>query len=194
MNKFLAMLPFVIGTTAMSFTVNADEYVLDSDASSINFATIKKAYTVEPANLTNVEGKLDDDGAFSITSPLNSISTGIPIRDERLNALFFNAQSFPTLSVAGTFPMDEVEKSGRQMQVSLPVKVTLHGKTVDVNFDVNVLKLGETLVAYTYKPTIISGSSFGIPTENLNKLAETVGSIPLSDTVPVNVSLVFNKK
>lgn len=111
-----------------------------------------------------------------------------------MNALFFNSKAFPSLSVSGTFPLEEVEKSGRQTQVSVPVKVTLHGKTIEMNMDVNVLKFGDTLVAYTYKPAVVSGASFGIPTANLNKLAETVGNIPLSDTVPVNVSLVFDKK
>lgn len=85
MNKLFATLAFIVGTTSATFSVSADEYILDSDASTISFATIKKAYTVEPANLTKVEGTLDENGAFTVTSPLTSISTGIPIRNDRLN-------------------------------------------------------------------------------------------------------------
>lgn len=181
-------------TLIPSLSFAANEYTVDSDASSISFATIKKSYVVEPATLGGITGNVDATGNFSVTVPFSSLATGVPIRDERLNNLFFEAGNFPMLKVEGTVSMADLDTSNVLLQKPIPAKVTLFGNTQDVTLNMNIIKSGDDIFAFTYKPVIISSSTFGIPEENLKKVSETVENIAISDTVPVNVSLVFREK
>ncbi|PKF50419.1 YceI family protein [Enterovibrio nigricans] len=177
-----------------SLTFASSDYTVVSDASSISFATIKKTYVVEPANLSGLEGSVDASGKFSITAPISSVSTGIPIRNQRLNDLFFDSKKFPSLKVEGHVDMAGLDKNGTMLQQSIPAKVTLFGNTKDITLDMNIIKTDDSIFAFTYKPVIISGAIFGIPEENLEKVSATVGNIDISSTVPVSVSLVFKEK
>ncbi|KXF83129.1 YceI family protein [Enterovibrio coralii] len=177
-----------------SLAFASSDYTIVSDASSISFATIKKTYVVEPATLSGVKGSVDASGKFSVTAPLSSISTGIPIRNQRLNELFFDSSKFPMLKVEGQVDMAALDKNDAMLQQSIPAKVTLFGNTKDVTLDMNIIKADDNIFAFTYKPVIISGATFGIPEDNLKKVSATVGNIDISSTVPVNVSLVFAEK
>ncbi|CZF85710.1 YceI family protein [Grimontia marina] len=177
-----------------SLALASNDYALDSEASSISFATIKKSYVIEPANLSGIEGSVDASGNFSVAAPLSSISTGIPIRNQRLNDLFFDSNKFPTLKVEGQVSMEGLVKNSTQLQQAIPAKVTLFGNTKEVTLNMNIVKSGDNIFAFTTKPVIISGATFGIPKENLEAVSATVGNIDISSTVPVNVSLVFKEK
>ncbi|CZF82277.1 YceI-like domain protein [Grimontia celer] len=177
-----------------SLAFASNDYAVDSEASSISFATIKKTYVVEPANLSGLEGSVDASGSFSITAPLSSIATGIPIRNQRLNDLFFDSKKFPMLKVEGQVSIESLDESGAQLQQAIPAKVTLFGNTKDVTLNMNIIKSGDNIFAFTTKPVIISGAKFAIPEENLKAVSATVGNIDISSTVPVNVSLVFKEK
>ncbi|MDD1779797.1 YceI family protein [Enterovibrio sp. ZSDZ35] len=176
-----------------SLAFASDDYTIVSDASSISFATIKKTYVVEPATLSGVEGQVDANGSFRITAPISSVSTGIPIRNQRLNELFFDSKKFPTLTVEGQVDMAGLDKNGTMLQQSIPAKVTLFGNTKDITLDMNIIKTDDSIFAFTYKPVIISGATFGIPEQNLKDVSATVGNIDISSTVPVSVSLVFKE-
>lgn len=80
----------------------ASDYVLDSSLSSISFATIKKQFVVEPASINTLSGQLKDNGQFQISVDLKGISTGVPIRDTRLNEIFFDSMTYPTVSITGS--------------------------------------------------------------------------------------------
>ncbi|EEY73258.1 hypothetical protein VHA_001111 [Grimontia hollisae CIP 101886] len=90
--------------------------------------------------------------------------------------------------------MADLDKANALLQQAIPAKVTLFGNTQDVTLNMNIIKSEDDIFAFTYKPVIINGATFGIPAENLKKVAETVGNIAISDTVPVNVNLVFREK
>ena len=179
-----------VALLTLSFQASAaDQYKVDSENSTINFATIKKQYVVEPAEFTNISGMLNEDGSFSVKAALSSINTGISIRNTRLNEIFFQSGSNPDVSISGNVSLDGVEDANQ----SIPVNVSLNGNSKELTVPVTVLKNDDQIIAYIVKPLIVKASDFGIPVENLNKLAETVGGIPLSDTVPVSFVLVFNK-
>lgn len=181
-------------TLSSSLAFASDNYFVDSEASSISFATIKKSYIVEPATISGIEGSVDASGKFSVTAPLSSISTGIPIRNQRLKDLFFETKTFPMVKVEGQVSMQDLDKSGALLQQSIPATVTLFGNTKEVTLDMNVIKDDDNIFAFTYKPIVISAATFSIPESNLKAVSETVGNIDISSTVPVNVSLVFKEK
>ncbi|ENM5760318.1 YceI family protein, partial [Vibrio mimicus] len=79
----------------------SDGYTLDSKVSSVSFATIKSQYVVEPAVFGNLSGSIDENGSFEISIDINSINTGISIRDTRLSDILFESFKYPKVNVVG---------------------------------------------------------------------------------------------
>ncbi|WP_117232499.1 YceI family protein [Vibrio maerlii] len=192
MKKAGTLLSLLMATTSFS-TISASYYQVNEELSTVNFATIKKQYIVEPSVITGVSGQVGDDGMLMIEIPLSSLDTGVSIRNDRLNDLFFNNKQFPNVEVSAKVP-DEVMKEGDMvMQKMVPASVKLYGQSMDVIFTVNIMKSGDHMMVSTVKPTVINGLDFGIPKESLEKVSNTVGDIAISTSVPVNFSLVLKK-
>ncbi|PAW07634.1 YceI family protein [Vibrio sp. V1B] len=169
----------------------ADSYTLDSDLSSLSFATIKKQYIVEPATIDTLSGTLNSDGQFDVAIDLNSINTGIPIRNTRLNEIFFESTKHAPVTVTGKVDWASLGEGSHKVKV--PAEVTLFSKTKSVEFPVVVLNAGNTVMVSSSAPVIIGAGDFGIPTDNLTNLAATVGGIKISDRVPLTLNLTFKK-
>lgn len=190
-NRLLTALSLIlISNIALS---SPNGFKVNSDLSSLSFATIKLEYIVEPAKITNISGQIDEQGTLNIVVPINNIDTGVGIRNQRLSELFFNAVDFPDVTVTTELPTDLLREDSFMRQMTLPARVTLFGETKELNFTVNVLKRGGDIAVSTVTPTIVSAKQFGIPTDNLNALATTVGGIAISDNVPVTFSLMLNQ-
>lgn len=168
-------------------------YTIDETVSTVNFATIKKQYVVEQASVSHISGRVSESGELTASVPLSKISTGISIRDDRLNQLFFNSAAFPNIGVTSNIPADLLKADSVVKQITLPVSLTIMGTTQTVDMTLNVVKSGDIVAVSSARPVIIRASAFGIPTDNLTQLAATVGGIAISDTVPVNISLVLKK-
>lgn len=169
----------------------ADNYTLDSNFSSVSFATIKNQFVVEPAIIDTLSGTLDNNGKFDVVIDLNSVETGIPIRNTRLNEIFFESAKHAPVKVVGKVDWSALGEGSHK--VIVPAEVTLFGKTKSVEFPVVVLNAGNTVMVSSSAPVIIGASDFGIPTENLTNLAATVGGIKISDRVPLTLNLTFKK-
>ena len=166
-------------------------YEIVPERSSLSFSTIKNQYIVETASITPSEGTLDKNGFFSITLPIDSIDTGISIRDERLKSLFFDIKSHSQVHVSGKIDLNLL--SNEPELISLPVNVQMYGKVNSIIFPVVIMKSNEHMLVSSYSQRIIHASDFGIPSDNLVKLAATVGGIKISDNVPVSFTLTFGK-
>ncbi|TWD40953.1 polyisoprenoid-binding protein YceI [Vibrio crassostreae] len=170
---------------------SSDNYTLDSKLSSVSFATIKNQFVIEPATINTLSGMLDNNGQFDIHVNLNGIDTGIPIRNMRLNDLFFETGKQSPVKVEGNIDWNSLTEGSHKE--SLYAKVTLFGKTKLVKFPVVILNAGNTIMVSSSAPVIISASDFGIPSKNLIALADTVGGIKISDRVPLTLNLTFSK-
>lgn len=168
-------------------------YSLDSELSALSFATTKLQYVIEPASITGLTGGTDQSGKLKIEVPIANLDTGVPIRNERLNKLFFTSEVFPTAIVEASIPGGILDKSLVVTQQTIPAKVTLFGNSQDIQFKVNIVKTNDVLAVSTVAPVIVRGSGFGIPADNLAALAQTVGGISISDAVPVTFSLILKK-
>ncbi|SQD78514.1 YceI family protein [Moritella yayanosii] len=169
----------------------SDQFNIMTDFSSVSFATIKKQFVVEPATISGLTGSLDDNGKFAITVPVINVETGIGIRNDRLNSLFFNSGLNPTVHITGQFELAALAQDITKLTV--PADVSFYGNKKTFNFPVIITKTKNTITVSSYAPVIVRASDFGIPTENLTKLAATVGGLALSDIIPLNINLVFKK-
>ena len=169
----------------------ADSYTLDSDLSSLSWATIKKQYIIEPATIDSLSGSLNSEGQFDVVIDLNSINTGIPIRNTRLNEVFFESAKHAPVQVTGKIDWTTLGEGSHKVKV--PAEVTLFGNTKSIEFPVVVLNAGNTVMVSSSAPVIIGAADFGIPSENLTKLSTLAGGIEVSDRVPLTLNLTFKK-
>lgn len=183
-----------IGFIAALFSVSAfsaHDYALDTDLSSVSFATIKKQYIVEPANISHLSGTLDDKGDFDIAIDVSSVDTGVQIRDSRLNEILFKSAIHPKVKVKGKVDLANLKDGSFKM--TIPVDVEFWGHTKVVEFPVVILKSNDYLMVSSSSPVVLSISDIGIPDSNLIELASKAGGISISDRVPVTISLMFKK-
>ncbi|WOG26629.1 YceI family protein [Endozoicomonas sp. 8E] len=190
--KMKKILLFLLVLTACGLS-NAAQYELNRDISRVSFATVKLEYVIEPASISSLTGSINETGLLTLDIPISGIDTGIGIRNERLNKLFFQSDLFPSAKVSAQISKSLLALGTVVKQLTVPAKVTLYGQTQELEFPVNVVKCGDLLSVASTEPVIIRASQFGVPAKNLTELAKTVGQIPISETVPVNFSLVFSK-
>ncbi|WP_461534977.1 YceI family protein [Spongorhabdus nitratireducens] len=170
----------------------AAEYTVNPALSQVSLATIKNQYVVEAATIGQLTGQIKD-GKIDIAIPVKAIETGIPIRDSRLNELFFEAIKFPHIKVSGQLESSAVEEAKGIITQTVAFEVEIYGQKRTYNTDVVVSWQQDQVLVASTKPVIISAADFGIPEANLINLAKTVGGIPISGTVPVNFTLVLDK-
>lgn len=166
-------------------------YTLDPKLSNITFATIKKQFVVEPASIKPMSGGLTEEGQFSIVLDLKSVSTGVAIRDQRLNELYFESMTFPEVKVSGQ--VESSMLSGDPKRTTVAAEVTLHGVTRTIDFPVIVVPSSGFVMVSSASTIVVNGADFGISTENLNKLSATVGGLAISDKIPLSFNLLFDQ-
>ncbi|MBD1558704.1 YceI family protein [Vibrio sp. S9_S30] len=171
-----------------------DQYLLDSDVSSVNFASIKKQYVVEPASFTGIDGRIDANGAFTLDIELASVDTLVPIRNQRLSELFFNTGKYPKATLSGRVDLTEISSLTQPTIKNIEATLNFYGIDKEVTLSLLIVNTPQYIVVSSVKPVIVSAASFGLPDANLTALSETVGAIAISPTVSVNASLVFKRK
>src|SRR5690606_19855903 len=95
MNKlnctFAAMTFMLAGHAAQ-----AADWQLNNDQSQLNFISTKKQNIAEIHHFGSLSGQLTETGAFTLNIDLDSVDTGVEIRDTRMKELLFNVMDFPT--------------------------------------------------------------------------------------------------
>lgn len=194
MKHLLTVFALVTAILTLPFQVlAAGHYKVDAKISTVSFATIKKQYIVEPAVVTGVSGSLDEQGNLKVTIPLKNLDTGVSIRNDRLNELFFQIANNPSVEVMAKVPAEIMKGDMVVTQATIPASVMLYGKTQNLDFMLNIVRAGDVISVSSVKPVIVDGISFGIPKESLAAVSKTVGDIAISSTVGVSVSLVLKK-
>jgi polyisoprenoid-binding protein YceI len=95
--------------------------------------------------VTNQIAVADDGATLTFTVPMDTISTGIDLRDEHMKSKFLHTDKYPTVSLSAprtslTFPANVNEASNG----TLKLPFTAHGVThdVDVTYEIRKTKTG----------------------------------------------------
>ncbi len=170
------------------------KYTIDNNNSIVNFSTIKKQYVIEPAIFKHIEGIIYNSGDIEISINLNSIDTKIPIRDTRIQDLFFKVVKFPQALIKAKIDMKEIKSISYYKKMEIPATLEFYGKTKKIKLNILVTKVYKNrLIVTSTQPVIINADDYGVPTENLVKLAKTVGGMNISNKAAVNFVLNFKK-
>jgi OmpA-OmpF porin, OOP family len=172
----------------------APSWTLDSANSTLTYQSVKKNTVIETNKLRNLTGTITADGQASVAVDLNSVDSGIDIRDVRMRFLFFETFKFPTATVAAKLDpaLFADLPSKRRMKFNLPFTLGLHGLTKDFRADVVVTWIGDGMVSVASdSPVEIKVEDFGLlaAITKLEQAGDVSNIVPIAS---VSFDFVFN--
>lgn len=178
----------LIGLGLWSNTALAN-WVLDSADSTLHFVSIKKGHVADVHALKTLSGELNPEGEGKLSIDLNSLDSGIEIRDQRMRDLLFEVGKFAKATV--TLNLQETSiKPGMQ---TIKALLDLHGKQQEISANVMVIETAERLYVHTTAPVILNAEDFDLAA-GITTLREIAGLDSISNAVPVTFSLSFQKQ
>ena len=167
---------------------------MDSSRSVLNITSVKNDRFAELFTFGDVTGDIDDaSGKATIDIALDSIDSGIKIRDERMRKYLFNTEEHKTARFTADVDLKSLESltAGEQRPVELKGELSLNGHTLPMIFETKVTRLaaGELSVA-TVTPGFIDVTRYKMA-PGIGKLRSLAGLNNISLAVPVTFSVVF---
>ncbi len=179
----------------LALPAQADWY-LDNESSRLSFISSKAGNFSEVHRFLTLHGRIDKQGAARLRIEMDSLSTGIPVRDERLRSLLFDVEQFPDALVMAQLdlgPMTDLAP-GAQLEIRLPVQVQIRDKKHGYMAELLVTRLDmQRFQVVTLAPLVLHAEHFGLEPgiEALRKVAR-LASISLS--VPVGAVMIFTSR
>ena len=180
------------GSTA---SANANWY-LDGESSRLSFISTKNTNISEVQRFLVLHGKVDPKGLAQVQVELESVNSGVPLRDERMRKELFEIQTFPEALITTQIDLRPINDlaPGAQLELRLPLTVDLHGKQHTYNAELLATRLDDRrFQVVTLEPLVINAEDFDLAPglERLRKLAD-LSAISLS--VPVGAVLIFTAR
>ena len=169
------------------------ESLLVADKSDIRFISVKNAAIAEVHHFRSLSGSIDGD-EVQVVIPLVDVETLIPIRNERMQKMLFETDSFPKATLSGSIDMAAVMalENGGFTEMAVNLVLDLHGKQQPISTTVGVSRLGDEIHVSTGQPIILNAASFGL-TPGIERLREVAGLQNIATQVPVTANLVFKR-
>lgn len=178
-----------------ALSARADWY-LDGESSRLSFVSTKNANVSEVQRFLVLHGKVDPQGLAQVEVELESINSGIPLRDERMRKELFQIEQFPDALITTKIDLRPINDlaPGAQLELRLPLTVDLHGKQHEYHAELLATRLDDRrFQVVTLEPLVINAEDFDLAPglETLRKLA---GLSAISLSVPVGVVLIFTAR
>lgn len=171
-------------------------WYLDNESSRISFISTKALDTSEVHRFLTLHGTVNDSGKVTLRVELESVSTGISLRDERMRNLFFEVAKFPDATVSAQLDIRPINTlaPGAQLELSLPLTVSLHGKTQTYSAELLATRLDDhRFQVVTLAPLVLNVADFAL-TDGLEALRKAAGLSAISLSVPVGAVLIFSHR
>lgn len=171
------------------------QWALNSDASSVDFISVKNAKVAELHHFKNLQGSVDKNGEANVTIALASVETMIPIRNERMQSMLFEVEEFPQATVSTDVDLKRISsmKTGQSFVQPAQLALSLHGKEQTLSADLRIVKLRKNkLLVTTVRPVIVNADDFSLG-KGVEALREVAQLLSISTAVPITASLVFEK-
>jgi len=172
----------------------APGWTLNTEISKLNFQSVKNQTKVESSGFASFQGSIAPDGLATVTIQLDSVDTGIDLRNVRMRFLFFETFKFPEAVVTARLDpgmLDELA-SRRRMTVPLAFDLDLHGISRSLETEVVVTLLTDDLVSVASgTPISIGAALFGL-SDGVTKLEEAA-SVSIIPSGSVTFDFVFRR-
>ncbi|MCD5993401.1 YceI family protein [Pseudomonas sp. CDFA 602] len=180
---------------AVALPAHANWY-LDNESSRLSFISTKNADVAEVHRFLVLRGKVDSKGLANVEVELESVSTGIALRDERLRDQVFQIRKFPEAQITAQLDMRPINAlaPGAQLELRLPLTVSLRGKTHTYNAELLATRLDERrFQVVTLEPLVVHAQDFDL-VPDFNALRSASGLSAISLSVPVGAVLIFTAR
>ena len=170
-------------------------FILDSGLSSIYFVSTKQTHTLETHSFATLSGGISESGEAKLTINLNSVDTGIAIRNERLRNLLFDTATYSEATVSLPVNLDDLENIsiGETQTQLISANLDLHGVTAAIDTEVTITKLSnDQLIIQNVSPILINAQNHDL-TAGIDALRSIANLDSISYTVPVNFTLFFTR-
>ncbi|MCU7649634.1 YceI family protein [Pseudomonas piscis] len=171
-------------------------WYLDNESSRISFVTTKNASISEVQRFLVLHGKVDGKGLAQLQLELDSVSSGIPLRDERMRQELFQVQQFPEAQVTAQINLRPINDlaNGAQIELLLPITVSLHGQEHTYDAELLATRLDERrFQVVTLEPLVLNAEDFNLA-PGLDSLRKVAGLSAISFSVPVGAVLIFTAR
>ena len=191
MRKLLALALAV----SASATAHASWY-LDNESSRLSFISTKAVNFSEVHRFLTLHGKVDDQGRARLRVELESVSTGIPLRDERMRNLLFDTLHFAEAEVEAQLALGPITDlaPGAQLELRLPMTLRLHGKEKRLDAELLATRLDDRrFQVVTLAPLVLHADDFGLA-PGIEALRKAAALPAISLSVPVGAVLIFTAR
>ncbi len=164
-----------------------------SPASKLEFTSVKKGNFAETHQINTLNGQVDSQGHAEIRLSLDSVETGIDVRNQRMRTYLFETSQWPVATITAQLnPSDFTQlDTDRPVVKDVNMHVSLHGKTQAYTVPVTVIKTGpEKIRVLNENPVVVHADDFALQ-DGLNTLAELAKLPPIKTEVPVRFKLEF---
>jgi hypothetical protein len=193
MPNSLRLLPAVLAALALPAHAN---WYLDNESSRLSFTTTKNADTAEVHRFLVLHGKVDGKGMAEVEVELDSVSTGIPLRDERIRDQVFQIGKYPAARINAQLDLRPINAlaPGAQLELRLPLRVQLAGQSHSYNAQMLATRLDDRrFQVVTLEPLVVHAQDFGlVPGFSALRSSAQLSAISLS--VPVGAVLIFTAR
>jgi len=183
-----------IVATDQTDEVGPQSYVLDSENSSLHYVTTKQTHIIETNEFTDMYGSISENGEANLTINLNSVDTGIDLRNQRVRDFLFEVVNFGEAVVDLTIDLSSLSSQaiGTTRTESVAATLNLHGVSAAIDADVTVTKLSASkIMVQNVSPILVGAGDYDL-TGGVDQLRTLANLNTISYTVPVNFTLFFN--
>lgn len=186
----VALSSLLLGSQVASAAPN---WTLDPAASVITYQSVKKNTIVETNKIRNITGTLSAAGDAKVKFDLNSVDTGVDLRNVRMRFLFFETFKYPTAEL--TAKVDPAAfadlATKRRVKATLPFRLNLHGVDKDLEASVVVTMISDAMVSVASEaPVAVHVEDFGL-LPNVDKLQQAANVTNIVPTASVSFDFVF---
>ncbi len=171
-------------------------WYLDNESSRIAFVSTKNQSVAEPQRFLKLHGNVDKQGKVRMRVELESIASGIPLRDERMRSMLFEIDKYPEATIEAQIDLDQLATlaPGAQLEIQQPMQLNLHGKQQQYSAELLITRLDyHRFQAVTLSPLILNIDDFAL-SPGLETLRNAAGLKSISPAVPVSVVLIFSQR
>lgn len=188
-----------MGSIGSASAQEALAWQIHQPASSLTFNTTKSGAAgvggvTETMRFKNFKGGLSGKGQIELTIDLSSVDSGIAIRDERLQNMFWNVAAHPSVSFVGQLSADDMKNiaAGKASNaVMVEGQLTMAGQAKPIKAALQVIPAQHKLYVSTRQPIVINANDFGL-NAGVEALRTIMGLNYLSTSAPVTFALELN--
>jgi polyisoprenoid-binding protein YceI len=167
--------------------------VLDAADSRLSFVSIKNNSVIEAHTFGELSGRVAADGQASLEIALDSVQTGIELRDQRMRELLFQTGTHPKAVITLALDMAKVRDipAGAHQLFDLEATLAVHGTPVKLPAQLRVTRTGAAQWLVTSeKPVLVNAAECGLA-DGVEALRNVVALQSIAGGVPVSFALAW---